>query len=245
METTVRLAILGDRDASRRVHTCLDDALRHAVGTRHRTLMWDWIHTETLAIEPVSALAGANGVLAATDDACASVDGALAAIRVARERGIPFLAIGGAFRHTVVEFARNVLGLTLPSAGALADDGESPLVADAPLRRSGAFFLDTDSRAAALYGRWRAVEEITATAALDPAMRELLQGAGLRVTGTAATGEPTVLELQDHPFFIAAQFEPQLASQPLTPAPLVRAIVDAAIRQRECRGTPHGLASVE
>lgn len=244
MESTVRLAILGDRDAGRHVHTALDDALRHAVGTRHRTLVWDWIPTQTLAIEPVSALAGANGVLAATDDACASVDGALAGIRIARERRIPFLAIGGAFRHTIVEFARNVLGLTLPSAAALAEDGESPLATDTPRRRSGAFFLDTDSRAAALYGRWRAVEEISGTAALDPALQELVEGAGLRVTGTGAAGEPTVLELRGHPFFIAAQFEPQLASQPLTPAPLVRAIVDAAIRQRECRGTPHGLAAV-
>lgn len=243
MESTVRLAILGDHDAGRHVHSALDDALRHAVGTRHRALVWDWIHTETLAIEPVSALAGANGVLAATDDACASIEGALAGIRIARERRLPFLAVGGAFRHTIVEFARNVLGLTLPSAAALADD-RSPSASDAPQRRSGAFFLDTDSRAAALYGRWRAVEEISATAALDPALRELVAGAGLRVTGTSAAGEPTVLELRGHPFYMVAQFEPQLTSRPLAPAPLIRAIVDAAIRQGEWRGTPHGMAAV-
>ena len=242
MESTVRLAILGDHDPARQLHSALDDALRHAVGARHRTLVWDWIHTETLAIEPVSVLAGANGVLAATDDACASLDGALAGIRVARERRVPFLAIGGAFRHTVVEFARDVLGLALPTAASLVED--SPTACDAPRRRSGAFFLDTDSRAAALYGRWRAVEEISGTAALEPAMRELMESAGLHVTGMGASGEPTVLELRGHPFFIAAQFEPQLASQPLAPAPLVRAIVDAAIHQRERRGTPHGLAAV-
>lgn len=244
MESTVRLAILGDHDAGRRVHSALDDALRHAVGTRHRTLVWDWIATETLAIEPVSALAGANGVLAATDDDCASVDGALAGIRIARERRLPYLAVGGAFRHTVVEFARNVVGLKLPSSAAGGEHAEASVPNDTPRRRSGAFFLDTHSRAAALYGRWRAVEEIAGAPALDPALRELIERAGLRVTGTGAAGEPMVLELRGHPFFIAAQFDPQLASQPLTPAPLVRAIVDAAIRQRECRGTPHGLAPV-
>lgn len=244
MESTVRLAILGDHDAGRSVHSTLDDALRHAIGARHRTLVWDWIHTETLAIEPVSILSRANGILAATDDACSSLDGALAGIRIARERRIPFLAVGGAFRHAVVEFARNVLHLALPSAAALARE-EELAIGGPPHRRSGAFFLDTDSRAAALYGRWRAVEEISATAALEPALRELVSDAGLHVTGTSETGEPTVLELRDHPFFIAAQFEPQLTSRPQSPAPLVRALVDAAIRHREeRRGTPHGLAAI-
>ena len=244
MESTVRLAILGDHDAGRSVHSALDDALRHAIGARHRTLVWDWIHTDTLAIEPVSVLSGANGILAVTDDACSSLDGALAGIRIARERSIPFLAIGGAFRHTVVEFARNVLSLSLPSAAALAEE-EALDLGDAPRRRSGAFFLDIDSRAAALYGRWRAVEEISATAALEPALRELVAGAGLHVTGTSESGDPTVLELRGHPFFIAAQFEPQLTSSPQAPTPLVRALVDAAIRHREARrGTPHGLAAI-
>lgn len=244
MESTVRLAILGDRDAGRSVHSTLDDALRHAIGARHRTLVWEWIHTETLAIEPVSVLAGANGIVAATDDACANLDGALAGIRLARERHIPFLAVGGAFRHAVVEFARNVLGLALPSAATMVQE-EALAAGGAGRRRSGAFFLDTDSRAAALYGRWRAVEEISATAALEPALRELLERGGLHVTGTSEAGEPTVLELQGHPMYIATQFEPQLASRPQAPAPLIRAIVDAAVRHREQRrGTPHGLAAI-
>ncbi len=236
MERTVRLAILADYDANSRAHAGLEEALRHAVGTRHRSVMWDWIDTQTLAIEPVSVLSGSNAIVAATDDDCASVDGALAGIRFARERTIPFLAIGGGFRHTVAEFARNVLDM---------DPTAVPTLADEPRRRrSGAFFLDDGSRTAKLYGRHRSVEETTSLTSLQPALRDSLLAAGLRVGGTDSAGQPTVLELRGHPFFIAALFEPQHASQPLTPAPLVRAVVDAAIHHADKRGTPHGLMAI-
>lgn len=236
MERTVRLAILADYDANSRAHAGLEEALRHAVGTRHRSVMWDWIDTGTLAIEPLSVLSGSNAIIAATDDDCASIDGALAGIRLARERLIPFLAVGGAFRHAVAEFARNVLDM---------ESVDAPTRAEEPRRRrSGAFFLDDGSRTAKLYGRHRSVEETTSAAGLNPALHEALVAAGMTVTGTDSAGQPTVLELVRHPFFIAASFEPQHASQPLTPAPLVRAAVDAAIHHADRRGTPHGLQAI-
>ncbi len=244
MESTVRLALLGDHDEGRRTHAALDEALSHAVGARHCAAVWDWVGTETLAIEPVSVLGGAHAIIAATDE-CVNVEGALAGIRIARERGIPFLAVGGAFRHTLLEFGRNVLGLDLPlELEAATEESSSGHEGEARRRRSGAFFLQTESRTAALYGRWRAVEETPTEARVDSALLAAAEAAGLRVTGTDSAGGPTVVELASHPFFIAALFEPQLASRPLAPAPLIRAVVDAAIHDRDGRGTPHGVQTV-
>jgi CTP synthase (UTP-ammonia lyase) len=242
MESTVRLALVGDYDAERPAHAALEDALRHSLGTHHRAVAWEWVHTRILAIEPVSALAGANALVVATDDDCASIEGALAGIRFARERGIPCLCVGGAFGHAVAEFTRNVLGGISGAPGIGASDPDAA-ANTRPRRRSGAFFLETASRTAAVYGRWRAVEESPEHQAFNDALRAPLASAGFRVTGTDSSGQPTVLELDAHPFFIAAQFEPQLGSRPLAPAPLVRAVVDAAIHHCDRRGTPHGLAA--
>ena len=105
-------------------------------------------------------------------------------------------------------------------------------------------FLDPTCRTAAIYGRWRVVERYHCSYGVNPEYRAALQRAGLRFVGEDDHGDPRVVELPGHPFFIATLFQPQLESAPEAPAPLVRALVDAAIHHRDHRPTPRGAATI-
>lgn len=110
--------------------------------------------------------------------------------------------------------------------------------------KSAPIFLDPTSRTASIYGRWRVVEGYHCSYGVNPLYRDVIERAGLRIIGEDDRGDVRVVELPGHPFFIATLFQPQLASTPGAPAPLVRALADAAIFHRDHRATPSGAAAV-
>ena len=241
MPIPARLAIVGDYDAEMFTHRAIDDALSHVRELREHALEWSWIETTAFAADARARLATVDAVWLAPGSPYRSMDGALSAIQVARERALPFLGVCGGFQHAVIEFARHVAGI----GG--ADHAESNPAASIPLisalscslvGKSGAVFLDPTCRTAAIYGRWRVVEHYHCSYGMNPAYREAVERAGLHVVGEDDHGDARVVELPGHPFFIATLFQPQLASTPGTPAPLVRALVDAAIHFRDRRATP-------
>lgn len=227
MPPPTRLLVVGDRDPTMYTHRAIDEALEHLVGTG-RALTWSWVHTTAVAS---SQLGDADGIWLAPASPYASIDGAFAAIRFARERRVPFLGICGGFQHTVLEFVRNVLGDV--DAAHAEIDPEAPLLAITPLEcalvaKTGVIFFEPDSLVASSYGRWRAVERYHCRYGVNEDYVERLEARGLRVIGRDDKGAVRAIEMRDHPFFVATLFQPQLASSPQDPAPLVRAFVDAA-----------------
>lgn len=242
-----RLAIVGDYDSTMYTHLAIDDALGHVRELREHALEWRWVETSSLATDPDAQLALIDAIWLAPGSPYKSLDGALAAVRRAREGGIPFLGVCGGFQHALIEYARNVAGLRD------ADHAESnPNAATAvisPLAcsltaKAAPVFLDPTCRTASIYGRWRIVERYHCNYGLNPTHRDAIQRAGLHVVGEDDHGDARVVELPGHPFFIATLFQPQLESSVGAPAPLVRALVDAAIYHRDHRPTPHGSATI-
>jgi CTP synthase (UTP-ammonia lyase) len=84
------------------------------------------------------------------------------------------------------------------------------------------------SRAHAAYGRDEAVEEYYCSHGINPQYEESLRQHGLRITGRDESGEPRILEIDEHPFYVAALFVPQTRSMRQMPHPLITAIVRAA-----------------
>lgn len=157
--------------------------------------------------------------------------GALAAIRYAREHGVPLLGTCGGFQHVVVEFMRDVLGLadadheeTNPAAPRLAVTTLACSLAgqDHPVT------LIAGTRAAALYRAHDTIEPFFCNYGLNPAYREQLEQHGLVVSGVGEDGQVRILELPGHPFFFAALYVPQARSTPERPHPLVAAFMAAA-----------------
>jgi CTP synthase (UTP-ammonia lyase) len=247
MPIPARLAIVGDYDSTMHTHLAIDDALRHVRELREHALEWSWIGTSTLASNAVAPLALVDAVWLAPGSPYASLDGALAAVRFARERGIPFLGVCGGFQHAIIEFARDVAGLHDADHAESSPNATTPVISALTcslVGKSAPIFLDPTSRTASIYGRWRVVEGYHCSYGVNPRYREVIERAGLRIIGEDDRGDVRVVELPGHPFFIATLFQPQLASSAGAPAPLVRALVDAAIFHRDHRATPSGAAAV-
>jgi len=243
MPIPARLAIVGDYDATMYTHLAIDEALGHVRELREHALEWSWVATSTLAANADSRLALIDAILLAPGSPYASLDGALAAVRQARVSGLPFLGVCGGFQHAVLEYARSVAGLSDADHAESHPETSTPVIA--PLAcslvgKSAPVFLDPTCRTASIYGRWRIVERYHCGYGLNPLYRAGIEQAGLHVVGEDDHGDARVVELPGHPFFIATLFQPQLESASGAPAPLVRALVDAAIYHRDHRPTPSG-----
>ncbi|HKG95276.1 MAG TPA: hypothetical protein VKA84_25380 [Gemmatimonadaceae bacterium] len=231
----MRIALVGDYDPAVTAHQAIPRALELAAaaagGARAEP---EWVHTSGLA-EPGAAearLAAFDAVWCVPASPYASMDGALAAIRFARERGRPFLGTCGGFQHALIEYARNALGLADADHAETAPDAAFPLIA--PLACSmvevtGTVRLLPGSRAAALYGAPEAREGYHCSFGLNPRFRALLERSpDLAVSGVDEAGDVRIVELASHPFFVATLFQPERWALGGRAHPVVNGFVAAA-----------------
>jgi CTP synthase (UTP-ammonia lyase) len=224
---TPMIGIVGDRNPGNRTHL----ATENAVGHGPEPMGHEWVPTGEIAADPSARLARYSGLIIAPGSPYCSMDGALAAIRHAREHLVPLLGTCGGFQHIVLEFTRNVLGIK--DADHAETNPAAPRLAITPLTCSLAgqthpVTLLAGSRAAAIYGVATSLEPFYCNFGLNPDFRPLLEARGLTVSGLGEDGLVRILELEDHPFFFGTLYVPQARSQPGAPHPLVAGLVAAA-----------------
>ncbi|HEX6418587.1 MAG TPA: hypothetical protein VFZ77_08815 [Acidimicrobiales bacterium] len=225
-----RIGIIGDLDPRNETHAATDDALGHAAAAVGLAVDAAWVATTDVG-DAAADLASFDGLLVAPGSPYRSMDGALRAIGHARRDGVPLLGTCGGFQHVVIEYARNVLGVA--DAEHAEYDANASTLFVTPLScslagQSMAVDVRPGTRAAEAYGAVAATERYYCNFGLDPARVDDLVAGGLRVSGIDADGEVRILELPDHPFFVATLFVPQASSTIVRPHPIVRAFVAAA-----------------
>jgi len=231
----VRIAIIGDRDPSRPNHLRTETALLHSAEALGSELDLQWFATDALLDD--SALAGlgsCDGVWCTTGSPFRSLEGALRAIRCAREEGRPFLGTCSGFQHAILEYARNVLGIRDAAHAEYEGSPADALITALACSLAGQWFeveIQRGSRAAACYGATRAREQFFCSYGIDPGWQRELLARGLPIVGTGDDGTARILELPHHPFFVATLFVPQARSTADVPHPLVAGFVRAAAPQ--------------
>jgi len=239
--SATRIALVGDHDPSVTAHRAIPVALALAGASLRHAVDAEWLPTERVPADVEAAAAlldGFDGVWCVPASPYRHTAGALAAIRVAREHGRPFLGTCGGFQHAVLEYARSVLGRTAASHAELEPEGADAVItplACALVEAGETVHLAPGSHLAAAYGRLTADEEYHCRYGLNPAVREAITARGFRVTATGAGGEVRALELRDHPFFVATLFQPERAALRNKLPPLVAAFVHAATQARTQR----------
>jgi CTP synthase (UTP-ammonia lyase) len=224
---TACIALVGDRSPSVRAHAripLLVDALR-----RRDDLVVDpyWVPSEAAH----DGLDGFDGIWVLPGSPYRDRDGALAAVRTARERGIPFLGTCGGFQHAVLELARDVCGIAgaghaeygEPAAEAIIVALECSLVG-----HEGAIRYAPGSLMQRIMGVERSVERYHCSYGLDPRYAEVLAAHGVRFTAHDDDGAARALELDGHPFFVGTLFQPELAGDGTRAHPVIRAFAAAA-----------------
>lgn len=222
-----RIAVIGEFDPTFPPHRATDAACAHSAEMLGVDVGVEWLST---ADATVSALRDFSGLWIAPGSPYKSLTNTLGAIRYAREEGIPCLGTCGGFQHVILEYARNVLGFRDAQHAEYDPYASDLFVSQLECSLKGRelpIALEPGSRVAAIYGATEAIEEYYCNFGVNPTKVDLLRESTLRITGSDAEGEVRVVELPEHPFFLATLFVPQLRSHPERPHPLVTAFVQA------------------
>jgi CTP synthase (UTP-ammonia lyase) len=224
-----RIALVGDRSAQVMAHDRIPVALAHATADPDALDPY-WIASPDVTAVP--DLAGFDGIWIVPGSPYADRDGVLAAITAARTSGVPLLGTCGGFQHTVLEYARTVLGLDVDHAedptGATAGPIIVPLACSLLGEVSDVHVTD-GTRAAGVLGPGPRIERFFCAYGLDEHYRTRIEDADLIFSATDATGAVRMLELPGHPFYLAALFQPELSSDASWVHPLIRAFAEAAL----------------
>jgi CTP synthase len=242
---TVRIALVGKYVSLEDAYKSVSEALRHAGFQHGCAIEIDWIDSERIEREGADVLLErADGVLVPGGFGGRGIEGKIAAVRFARERGVPYLGICLGMQVAVSEFARHVCDMDganstefdpetpypvidlLPEQKEVSDMGGTMRLGADPVK------LHDDTRARALYDEAVIYERHRHRYEVNNQLRRRLEQAGLVVSGTSPDERLVeVIELADHPFFVASQYHPEFKSRPERPAPLFHDFVGSALQR--------------
>jgi CTP synthase (UTP-ammonia lyase) len=224
----LRIALIGDYDPRVTAHQAIPPALALAAEHLGVTVEPSWMTTDAIRLD---ALQDADGIWCVPASPYRSMDGALGAIRYAREQRRPFLGTCGGFQHALLEYARNVLGLTAADHEETSPDAAQPMIARMAcslVEASNAISLVDRTRIREIYGQPTVVEQYHCSFGLSPRYEAALDDGQLKFSARDDSGEVRAIELTTHPFFLATQFQPERSSLRGDRHPLITAFVGAA-----------------
>ena len=243
---TVTIALVGKYVGLHDAYLSVVEALTHGGIENDVSVNIRWVDSEKVAGETAEALlGGAQGILVPGGFGTRGVEGKIRAIQYARERKVPFLGICLGMQLAVVEFARHVCGLTGAHSSELDPNTPHPVIDLMPgqvgvTAKGGTMRLGScpcrlaeGSLAASVYGALEIQERHRHRYEFNNEYRERLAGAGLALSGLSPDGRLVeMVELSDHPWFVASQFHPELKSRPNRAHPLFREFIGAAKRSQ-------------
>lgn len=221
------LLLVGDRSPDVIAH----DAIPKAVALTGAPARIEWLATRDIISSANVVAREPRAIWCVPGSPYENMEGALTAIRFARERRIPFLGTCGGFQHAVIEFARDVLSM------ASADHAESNPLGEAlvidklscPLvNQSEMINFVEGSNLKAIYKTGEAKEAYQCSFGLNPTFVEKLRAGGLKFSASGANGEPRAFELPGHPFFMGTLFQPERSALRGEGHPLIREFLRVA-----------------
>lgn len=229
----IRIALIGDHAPHVTAHQAIPVALGMAAEYSGRNVQGQWLGTDT--IHAGTALDEYDGFWCVPASPYRSMDGALRAIRFAREQQRPFLGTCGGFQHAVLEYARNVVDWTDAEHGETSPDAERALIT--PLTCSLVEAVDSihlldGSLIAKAYETPEIREGYRCRYGVNPAFEQALFEYDLQPVGHDSEQGLRAIELKGHPFFVATLFQPERAALKGTLPPLVRALVEACVERQ-------------
>jgi CTP synthase len=246
-EHEVTIGMVGKYTDLTESYKSLNEALYHGGFANRARVRIEYFDSEKL--DDPKRLGSVDGILVPHGFGGRGAEGKITAVRYAREQQIPYLGICFGMQFSVIEYARNVAGLADANSTEVEERTPHPVIDILPDQREveekggtmrlGAWpcVLQRDTKAFAAYGRERIDERHRHRYEFNPDYRDRLTEAGLVLSGTSPDGRLVeIVEVADHPWFVACQFHPEFASTPFRPHPLFVAFVAAAVKQSLGRG---------
>ncbi|HHG83252.1 MAG TPA: CTP synthase, partial [Bacteroidetes bacterium] len=242
----VRIGLVGKYVELKDAYKSIAEAIVHGGATNELKVKLDWIHSEDVNSNNAERLLGKlDAILVAPGFGERGIDGKIEAVRYAREQKIPFLGICLGMQVAVVEFGRNVLGLEDCNSTEFVENAKNPVISLMEAQKSvvqlggsmrlGSYAceLKKDSLSYKAYHSKSINERHRHRYEFNNDFRAVYEEAGVMMAGVNAQLDLVeIIELKDHPFYIASQFHPELKSTVENPHPLFTAFVHAAYDQK-------------
>ena len=242
-DKNVKIALVGKYTALHDAYISVVEALKHGGIASRATVDIKWIDSELLSAENAAEfLSDVSGILIPGGFGSRGVDGMIAAAEYARENKIPYLGLCLGMQVAIIEFARHVCGFRDAHSVELDPNTAHPVIALMPDQsgvediggtlRLGSYpcILDDTSKAYAVYGAAEIAERHRHRYEVNNDFRAPLTEHGMKLCGTSPDGRIVeMIEIPDHPWFLATQAHPELKSRPNRPHPLFKGFVEAAL----------------
>ncbi len=240
----IKIGLIGKYVELHDAYKSISEAFVHAGAHNEVKVKIQWIHSEDLTVENVPRkLSGLDGILVAPGFGNRGTEGKIDAVRFARENNIPFFGICLGMQMAVIEYARNVLKIKNASSLEFDEKCEQPVinlmedqkeVTDmGGTMRLGSWecAIEKDSKSYKAYNSELIGERHRHRYEFNDAYRKQMTDAGLKITGTnPKTGLVEIVEVAEHPWFVAVQFHPEYKSTVQNPHPLFVDFVNAALK---------------
>jgi CTP synthase len=242
----VTIGIVGKYVNLQDSYKSLNEALIHGGIANQARVRLEWIEAEEIEKRgPDLYLSHIDGILVPGGFGERGIEGKIKAVQYAREHKVPYLGLCLGLQCAVIEFARNVCGLTHANSSEFAQKDIDPVIDLIPEQkkvtdkggtmRLGAYpcKIESDSLAHKAYGKLEISERHRHRYEVNNKFLDLLKSKGLIVSGVWPDGNLVeIIELRDHPWFLATQFHPEFKSKPRDPHPLFRDFIAAAIKHK-------------
>jgi CTP synthase len=243
---SVRIAVVGKYMGLKESYKSLMEALVHGGIANEVKVELDCVEAEKIEQEGVKGILGqADGILVPGGFGDRGSEGKITAVRFARENRIPFFGICLGMQVAVVEFARNVCGLTGANSAEFDEKSPHPVIhlmatqkgveQKGGTMRLGAYpcILQEDTLALKLYGKKKISERHRHRYEFNNGYREVFSSQGMFLSGLSPDGSLVeIVELKDHPWFLGCQFHPEFKSRPTDTHPLFKGFIKAALQNR-------------
>ncbi|KMY51981.1 CTP synthase [Peribacillus loiseleuriae] len=244
LSKTTKIALVGKYVELQDAYLSVVEALKHAGYAHDADVEIDWVNAEHVTRENVEELLGnADGILVPGGFGDRGIEGKIAATEFARNQKKPFLGICLGMQLASVEFARNVLGLKGAHSAEINQETQHPIIDLLPEQkdvedlggtlRLGLYpcKLVEGTKAYDAYGQQVVYERHRHRYEFNNHYRQAMEEAGFIFSGTSPDGRLVeIIELKDHPWFVASQFHPEFISRPNRPQPLFRDFVEMSLK---------------
>lgn len=245
-DKTVTIALVGKYVKLHDAYLSVAEALRHAGYARGAKIQIDWVDSEELNEETVDEkLRCADGIIVPGGFGGRGVEGMIAAVKYARENDVPFFGICLGMQIAVIEYARNVLGISDANSGEFDElcknkvidfmPGQSDDVDKGGTLRLGSYpcLIGRNTTMERCYQRREIAERHRHRYEFNNEYRETFERGGLTFSGTSPDGRlAETVELTDRTFFVGVQFHPEFKSRPNAAHPLFLGFIEAALAKK-------------
>jgi CTP synthase (UTP-ammonia lyase) len=235
MSESPRILLVGDYSEQVVAHVAIPKAVMLAVPAFSTQigggLELQWLETADIKI-PFVPPEDTCGIWVVPNSPYKNMDGALAAIRFARENKIPFLGTCGGFQHAVIEYARKVLGMSDANHAESGPESAAPVIAKlrcALINQSESITVRAGTRLRKIYGTEQITEGYQCSYGVNPEFEKRLDDGKLKFSAFSWDGAVRALELAEHPFFFATLFQPERSAAGGEAHPLITEFLRAAL----------------